>query len=147
MQSGKIPLMARYHWNIHRAIECAHKLIAPSLGLRFRVKGHNVVLLHEKKPIWQSTIQSGAFYWDQLDHRDVARVLLKYNSTPVVNLRRRELPEISSWHYELARARLLELQAIMLAADKRLGKNLQSVWLFTEKSGPARQISYRRISE
>lgn len=139
--------MARYTWNIYRAIECAQKLLAPELRLRFRVKGHNVVLTRNKELIWESAIVAGSTYWDQLDHRDVARILMRYYSTPVSKLRRREVPSISSWHQEKASARLNDLQAILLAADKRLGKNLQSIWLFTEKSGPARKISYARISE
>jgi hypothetical protein len=123
-------------------------LFSPRLDLRWCFKGHHIELVFEGECIWHSNLDADGnphATWDWQDNSIIAEALYRYASTPLEKLKRREVDfrrRLWAVSEDLA---LWNLFAILLAADRRIGKNIQSIWLFIGPTGVARKISQRRL--
>lgn len=135
----------RWAYNLHRAIECIEKIIDPNLDLRFRVRGHRLEILLNREVIWTS-IAPGVWY-GQASHAAIAKLIFSYYSMPVSELRNKKMPKFPSWWAsdQALMDNFKHLPQIIRAADRRLGKDFQSLMLFSGGSEIARRIIVQRL--
>ena len=127
-------------------MQLSEQLFAPTLDLKWKWEGTNFLLILDSKIIWES--KTGATRWDYPCRSTIARYLLGYIGTPVAKLKKGDINKIArnAYHYEPAvRDNFLLLGRILLAADRRIGKNIQSIRLFTEPDQRIRNIIGRRL--
>jgi hypothetical protein len=122
-------------------------LFVPSLKMEWVWLGTSFELHRNGVMIWTSII--GAQPWDYPNGNSMARYLLAYMNTPVEQLRRREIEHIQkavNWYNEKPLVANFNLLAeLLLAADRRIGKNLQSLRLFVEPDIRVRNIIGHRV--
>jgi hypothetical protein len=120
-------------------------LFAPKLNMRWKWRGTRFDLLRDDEVIW-SSVMDWQPRWEYVSKTLIARTLNKYINTPVEKLRRKELEHILPSFYEVdVKANLEKLLRIMIAADRRIGKNTISVWLFVEPDITIRNIIGARL--
>ena len=127
-------------------MKLSESLFVPSLNMRWKWLGTSFELWMGETLIWTSI--TGAVPWDYPSANCVAKVLLEYLNTPVVDLKSQNIAHVtksSGWHDELSRKNFDLLPRLLLAADRRIGKNIQSLRLFTEPDIRVRNIIGRRV--
>ncbi len=132
--------------HIHRRLRISESLFCPSLKLRWQYEGRAVSLKQRNKTIWRW--ESIGDYWCMgigVRHLDAA--LMLYLDQPLDELRKRNTGSTRILRMFLdANVQLLELRDILLASDRRLGRDLQSRWVFgATQCGVARTLAASRL--
>lgn len=143
--------MARYgskkwKYDERHMMRLSEKLFAPKLRLKWKWKGTSFELRQGETVVWHSLV--GAHPWDFISANRLAGILNHYINTPVDVLKRGDIAAIvkkQSWHLEEVTDNIARLVNLMIAADRRLGKNIQSVRLFTEPDRVIRNIIGSRL--
>lgn len=130
----------------------SERLFVPSLNLWWKWEATNFLLIQGRGPkgtnpvIWESV--TGAPSWDYIGANCMAKILQSYLNTPVEALKKKDLEHIvkEGYFYEQAvKDNVAMLARLLLAADRRIGKNLQSIWLFTEPEIEVRNLIGSRV--
>lgn len=133
----------KWKLNERKLMKASEGLFAPSLQMTWKWRGTSFDLYLEDQMIWTSNV--GSVYWDTVNANSFARVLLEYINTPVVDLKKNNIKKQKLRFYEQKIIdNFAKLLRIMHAADRRIGKNIQSVRLFTEPDLLIRNIIARR---
>jgi hypothetical protein len=134
-------------YNLRKIIKVSESLFDKKAKLRWRVRGPLIELYHDKKLAWDL----GTGYWHGCHptHHDMADFLLDYINTPVDRLRKREMKGMSrfsekAWYGKQFNDRLKLLFQILLSADRRLGQEIQSQFMFVFSDRTARNLAVLR---
>jgi hypothetical protein len=140
----------RWRFNSREVLRRSEALFAPGLDLWWNWRGTSIELVHGKSPdgnvIWDSS--EGAMSWEYPSCDQVADEILTYMNIPVANLREHKIDHVCNvdrWYSNAHADNWKLLPRFLLAADRRLGKNRLSVWLFTEPDIRVRNIIGARV--
>lgn len=141
---------SRWKFNSREVLRRSEALFAPDLELWWNWRGTSIELIRGKSPngvvIWDSS--EGAMSWEYPSCNSVADELLTYMNIPIAKLRKGDTTNVcarDSWWSENFCKNWKLLPRYLLAADRRLGKNTLSVWLFTEPDIRIRNIIGARV--
>jgi hypothetical protein len=134
----------RNRWKLdeRKLMKLSEGLFAPKLGLKWEWKGTQFNLLQNGELLWCS-LAEWTPPWEYPSGKVIAQLLTDYINTPVAKLRKGDLSDIKipGWSGEPAISQnYRNLLRLLLVADRRIGKNTLSVWLFTEPD-----VRYRNI--
>ena len=136
-------MIMRWHYDVHKLMKRSEKLFSPSLDMRWRFKGNACELWRDGVRIWRSI--DGQDHWDQVDQYRMCRWLLGYLNAPIAALKQRRVETfISRWQLS-DRPNYVKLISILLASDRRIGKNTLGIWLFMEIEPEAMRIIVKRL--
>lgn len=146
--------------DIKKTIKLSQSLFSPKLDLVWKFRGDTVALIFEGELIWDNH-DLNPESWRTNTNASVNLILKAYLSTPVstLSLRKISLPYIPDanayysrkywkerWVKSISKhPEMQSLLGILYAADRRIGKNKQSIWLFTTDCNTSRRISHRRL--
>lgn len=138
--------MSKWKIDIHKQLRLSEALFLPSLELKWHFKGTHVHLTKKGEVIWHShKDHMGRWYqsWDYCSVNAVARLLLVYLHASVEDIRKGTIePQTRRFMATMGRR---ELFAILRAADRRIGRNYQSLMFFTEPDQRIRNIIGSRL--
>jgi hypothetical protein len=122
-------------------LKFANTLFHPVLKMRWKNEGPRVKLLLGDRMIWEWVSSQD---WDS--PVDVENFIISYRNTPLSDLVQRQCDGVQNrgwWHPRLKK-QMADLLDIFLAADRRIGRRTQSLWMFMGHSSMAQNISAMR---